>query len=406
MTIVKIKQRGITADAVTTSEIAPNTITAADIAPATITTSQIGPGAVAQSNISPAVTLSVPAVTSDPPSPDEGDVWLRTDEKKFKAYLLGTAAWSSAPTPSYGAASWSSNGTSSNSVTSLCGYGSHPRTGGDNGARGNDHLEFNGTSWSNQSNFPYYNSGVSNAGTQSAGIAGGGHGNPAGPNAPIHPSYSATTISQEYDGSSWGSSASLNYAASSMKQQHGHGTQTDNMLCGGWNGPSQQTVTQNYDGSAWSAGDAMPTGSHYVASAGPTNNLLIFSGAYGTASAIYNGSSWSAGPSMSVNRQNECSRMGTVNGPGNTGVLAFGGEYPSNSNVSELYNGTSWASDVALSASPAYGSGDAGHAGSGNTGGGTSTGIAHGGGSPPYPASLSAEYTGQAFAVLSQPAFS
>ena len=73
MTIVKIKQRGITADAVTTSEIAPATITPADIAPATITTTQIGPATIAQSNISPAVTLSVPAVTSDPPSPNEGD---------------------------------------------------------------------------------------------------------------------------------------------------------------------------------------------------------------------------------------------------------------------------------------------------------------------------------------------
>ena len=87
MTIVKIKQRGITADAVTTSEIAPATITAADISPGTITTTQIGPGAVAQSNISPAVTLSVPAVTSDPPSPDAGDVWLRTDLIALPIYL-------------------------------------------------------------------------------------------------------------------------------------------------------------------------------------------------------------------------------------------------------------------------------------------------------------------------------
>ena len=74
-----------------------------------------------------------------------------------------------------------------------------------------------GSSWSQATNHPYANSGCSLTGTQSAGLTCGGHGNPAGPNVPVHPSYSATNISTEWDGSSWGSTATPNYAFSSGK---------------------------------------------------------------------------------------------------------------------------------------------------------------------------------------------
>lgn len=406
MTIVKIKQRGITADAVTTSEIAPATITAADIAPATITTTQIGPATIAQSNISPAVTLSVPAVTSDPPSPNEGDVWLRTDLKIFKSYLLGSAAWTAGTSIPYGATGWSANGTSTNSFFAVCGYGSHPRTGGDNGARGYDNLEFNGTSWSNETNFPYANSSCCSIGTQSARVSGGGHGNPSGPNAPLGPSYSATTISYEWDGTSWAAPATMNYYASSIAQRHGHGPISSAFLHGGWHAPggSATAKSQIYDGTSWSTSPDGPTATQYLASAGPPTAILHFGGSYapsGKGTVEWNGSSWSAEPAMSTSRP-EGTKIGTAAGPTNTGVLAVG---PSGG-TSELYNGTSWAADQSYSPLPAFPGSLGGVSGGGNTGGGTSTGLLIGGGSPPYPGSRVAEYTGAALASLSSPAFS
>lgn len=402
MAITKLRTRGITADAITTSEIAPNTVAAADIAPGTVTTAEIAPGTIAAADISPAVTLGVPAVTSDPPSPNEGDMWLRTDLKQLKSYLIGTASFSAGTSIPYGATGWASNGTGKASFFAISGYGSHPRTGGDNGARGKDFIHFNGTSWSNAPDYPYYNSGTMAIGTQSATLGGGGHGNPAGPNSPIHPSYSATTISYEYDGSSWGSSASLNYAASSMSQQHGHGTQTDALITNGWSGPSSPTASQSYDGSSWSAGATAPTATNFACSAGPTNDYLVFGGSYGTASAEFNGTSYSTGPSMSTARP-EPSRLGTANGPTNTGVLAIGPASP-NSNSTDIYNGTSWSADVPLANAPTYSTGEGGHAGGGNTGVSSSGGIVIGGGNPPYPGSHSAEYDGAALGVLTSPA--
>ena len=406
MTIVKIKQRGITADAVTTSEIAPATITAADISPGTITTTQIGPGAVAQSNISPAVTLSVPAVTSDPPSPDEGDVWLRTDLKQFKAYLLGTAAFATGTSMPYGFSQGSVNGPSFNNITEVCGYGSHPRTGGDNGARGYDHQQWDGSSWSQATNHPYANSGCSLTGTQSAGLTCGGHGNPSGPNVPVHPSYSATNISTEWDGSSWGSTATPNYAFSSGNQQHGHGTQTNTKIVNGWTGPSLSNQSQTYDGTSWSAAPTTPFTNQWFAGAGPTSDFIGWGSNTGSNSYQWNGSSWSTGPSFATPKQSgEGSRVGTANGPTNTGVLCVGSRYPA-SNTTELWNGTSWASDVNLHAAPAYSSTTGAHSGGGNTGAGNSRGLVIGGGSPPYPGALVAEYTGAALANLTTPAFS
>ena len=403
MAITKLRTRGITADAVTTTEIAPATVAAADIAPGTITTTQIAPATIVQGDISPGVKLGVEAVTSDPPSPVEGDMWLRTDLKQLKSYLIGTAAFSAGTSIPYGATGWASNGAGKASFFGISGYGSHPRTGGDNGARGKDFIHFDGSSWSNAPDYPYYNSGTMAIGTQSATLGGGGHGNPAGPNSPVHPSYSATTISYEYDGSSWGSSASLNYAASSYNQQHGHGTQTDALITHGWSGPSSPTASQAYNGSSWSAGATAPTATNFCCTAGPTNDYLVFGGSYAATTAEFNGTSYSAGPSMSTARP-EGSRLGTANGPTNTGVLAVGGDYPSLTNSTELYNGTSWSADVPLANAPTYSSSDGGHAGGGNTGGGTSGGIVFGGGSPPYPGSHIAEYDGAALGVLTSPA--
>ena len=408
MAITKLRTRGITADAITTSEIAPNTVAAADIAPGTVTTAEIAPGTIAAADISPAVNLGVPAVTSDPPTPSlsTGDMWLRTDLKQLKSYLLGSAAWSGGTTIPYGATGWSSNGTGRSSAWAISGYGSHPRTGGDNGARGKDFIKFDGSSWSNGPDYPYYNSGTMAVGTQSAALGGGGHGNPAGPNTPVHPSYSATTVSYEFDGSAWGSSANLNFGASSMGQQHGHGTQTDALMTNGWTSPTGTSASQSYDGSSWSAGATAPTSAAFVCSAGPTNDYLVFSGSYGSASAEFNGTSYSAGGTLTSSRP-ECNRIGTAYGPGNTGVMAVGGDYPTLTNSCELYNGTSWSADIPLANSPFYGPSTGPGRGAGNTGAGDSAGgLVMGGATPPYPGSAIAEYDGAALAVLSQPAFS
>jgi len=353
-----------------------------------------------------ASAAGVPAVTSDPPTADLaiGDVWIRTDEKKLKAYLLGTAAWSAGTTPPWGASGWAVNGSSYVDVTALCGYGGHPKGGGDNGARGDDHLHWDGSSWTTETDHPYHCSSCFVMGTDSAKLSGGGHGNPAGPNSPIHPSYNATNISTEWDGSSWGSTASLNYAGSSWDSQAGHGgTQSSSYTTSGWTGPSASNNFQTYNGSSWSSGTTLPVSGSHVCSGGPSTNITV-AAMNSTSTLEWDGSSWSSGGTMGTSRS-EGSRLGTTeSSPGGTGFMINGGASPYM--TTEVYNGSSWSSGVNAHTAPAYGESadDQSNRGGGDTGGGDARGMIVGGGAPPYPSSKVATYTGAALAALSSPA--
>jgi len=369
---------------VASSDIAPATIAASNIAPATITTSQIAPGTVAASNIAPgaittaqinpSVTLGVPAVTSDPPAPSLslGNMWLRTDltSNQLKGWLPVAGTFSNLSNNPYSAYGGGSTGPSEAGMV-ICRYGS-PLSAGDNGARGYDHQHFNGSTWSQETNFPYPNSGSCLGGTQSASVAGGGHGNPGGPNASLGGSgYSATTISYEWDGSAWGSTATMAYYTSSVDKISST-SQTNSFVATGWQAPSgaKTAQSQSYNGTSWTLEANAPYSAQDATGSGPGGDALIFSGStypnspYTTANAAsWNGSSWSIENSSSV---------ATTGAYGSYGGSASGGQIfkiagdlgPGQNNTTEIFNGTSWSTD----ASSTYSSGGGNSFGSvGNT---------------------------------------
>lgn len=365
MAITKLRNRGITDDAVTTDKIAPATVASSDIAPATIASSNIAPGAITADRISPAVTLGVPAVTSDPPSPslNPGDMWIRKDltANQLKGWLSVAGAFSALSDSPYAGYGGAALGTAA-AGSMICRYGGHPRTGGDNGARGNDHQSFDNTSWTQETNHPYYCSGNFFHGTQSAGLSGGGHGNPAGPNSPLG-AYAATTISQEWDGSAWGSSASLNVAVSSSDSSHSP-SQSDAIVAGGWgsnpSGPTNGAIytVQTYNGTAWSdLGTNMPLALRAGGTTGPSSDHLVYGGSTigpsTTAATIsWNGSSWTTESSMTVAR-NEFASSSTGSASGSA-FAAAGNPSVTTYNTSVVWNGTSWNADATNpAASPA-----------------------------------------------------
>ena len=83
----------------------------------------VAPGTVAPEDTTTG-TLGISAVTSDPPSPSFGEVWIRTDLKKIKSYLLGTAAWASGTSMPYGFTG-GNNGGPFNATWHTSGYGSY-----------------------------------------------------------------------------------------------------------------------------------------------------------------------------------------------------------------------------------------------------------------------------------------
>lgn len=388
----------LAADAVTTAKIAPATVAAADIAPGTITTTQIAPATVAASNIapgtitttqiSPAVPLGVPAVTSDPPSPTEGDMWLRKDlaaPGNLKAYLnTATGSWSTGGSQPAGNLPGGSGGPiTAHWVAQGDGDTPYPP------ARSQAHFHYDGTSWSDETNFPYTGSSAMGTGTQSAHIAGAGHNDGSQPtNVGTPTPYYLGNAIYEWNGSSWASDSTLPTGFSSVSGNHGDGgTASAATIVGGWMAnpyPPTWTSTTNieWDNSSWSSNTAYPASVSGVATTGPVNALFA---AKGTASNLWNGSSWASEGTLPTSMSN-----GGMWG-GSESQAFITDEQPSN--VTLKYNGTTWSSEANVPVSTGGRSGSGGSSSSGLLVGGYSAG-------PPNPyVTASYEFNGPGLAI-------
>ncbi len=362
----------------------------------------VAPGTVAPEDTTTG-TLGISAVTSDPPSPSFGEVWIRTDLKKIKSYLLGTAAWASGTSMPYGFTG-GNNGGPFNATWHTSGYGSHPKTGGDNGARGYDHLFWNGTSWSIQTDYPYPNSGSFGFGTQDTHMVGGGHGvSSVSPTQTLAGgSYTGTQATYEWAGSpgSWSAETNLPTSNSGVDAQGAGAPTSDFMLAYGWtpSGNGNQTVVFTYNGTAWASSTATPRAGNSKSSGGASSSDTYFvgGGSPGNQSEYWNGSSWATGPTLNTavpeGRASETLKYNASNGN------ALSTNNP-NGNV-ELWNGTAWANDTDIPGSPYP------NQLTGGAGADASKGLAFGGGSPPYPSSSVYNYTGAVNAPHEIPAFS
>ena len=189
--------------------------------------------------------------------------------------------------------------------------------------------EYDGSTWSAGGSLITART-TAGAGTQNAGLAIGGGG------------FQARSCTEEYNGSSWSTGGALITLRENLA---GAGTQNAGLAIGGNNGGGIQGCTEEYDGTSWSAGSALITSRCGLAGAGTQNAGLIFGGApnYNTATGCteeYDGSSWSAGGALITARY----LLGGA-GEQNAG-LAFGG-YPSLS-CTEEYNGSTWSAGGAL----------------------------------------------------------
>ena len=351
----------------------------------------VAPGTVAPEDTTTG-TLGIPAVAGDPPSPSFGDIWLNTTAKKFKTYLLGSASWAAGTSMPYGFTG-GAHGGPFNAIYHVAGYGSHPKVGGENGARGYDHLFWNGTSWALQTDFPYPNSSCFGQGTQDDHHCGGGHG-VTGPNQTTpFLTYGGTVNTYRWSGSpaSWSSGPSLPVARSSMSGAGKGASSTDFMIAGGWTEAGQpRSDVLFYNGTSFSVSPvSMPYGSYPSLGQGASTSDVYSIGPNGTPTSTdtlyWNGTSWASGPSLVAPSAEVASETLTYSASEGNAITVY--PQPSSSPV-QLWNGTAWATDTAC---PLAGVNQcAGGAGTS----GASYGMAFGGGSPPYPASHVSVYTG------------
>ena len=203
---------------------------------------------------------------------------------------------------------------------------------------------YNGTTWTegNNINTARYNGG--SGGTETAGLVVCGR-DPS--SAPAPQVYFANV--EEYNGTSYSEQTDCPEAAYGKA---GAGTQTAWVGVGGFLGPapspSYSTASQEYDGTNWTAGGAAPFKAVSMSGVGITTAAVIFGQQQDPAANDkvydYNGTSWTAANDMNRNHGGQHSACGTV-----TSALVAGGSGPyADSAVSELYDGTTWSTSATL----------------------------------------------------------
>ena len=175
-------------------------------------------------------------------------------------------------------------------------------------------------------------SGSSGAGTETAGVITTGN-------------LDSTTVSsntEEYDGTSW--TEVTNYPTGTQWLT-GVGTQTAGLFFGGQQGTnstggSNTTLTTEYDGSSFSTGGALGTARRILGACGTQTAAIASNGSPRTnVSQSYDGSSWTTLPNTNAT----CEGRGSAGAASSTAALVFGGSEPSPGKEVEEYNGSSWS---------------------------------------------------------------
>ncbi len=200
-------------------------------------------------------------------------------------------------------------------------------------ATSNDTEEYNGTSWSEQTNMPTglrYGSGF---GVQTSAVFSAGSSAPGGGT-----DYFDDAL--EYNGSSWTVGGTMN---TKRRMPGGAGaSETDGLLFGGSSGSpdasNQQTVNELYNGSAWTeVGDLNTARYNGLTSAGTVSTAAIAAGGSSSGSGVlnvevYNGSSWTE-----VSDLNSTKASSTIGGMGTSTDAVVVSQA-----TTESWDGSSW----------------------------------------------------------------
>jgi len=208
--------------------------------------------------------------------------------------------------------------------------------------------EFNGSSWTSGTATPLNTSGGCGVGTLTAGMIVGQKEQPSN----SYPSGASVTQTRNYDGTSWSLGGTLNMAAPVNVTV---GTQAAARKAGGAApAPASYTNTEEWDNTAWTTGPSLgsvlsngggagtATASVFAGGHYPPGNLATvqeITQSIGTISAA----AWSSGDNLNTARYNGA-------GAGSqTATVVFGGvdAGPSNSNATEIYDGSSWTTSPA-----------------------------------------------------------
>ena len=263
------------------------------------------------------VGQKITKVTSDPSEPKTGQMWYNSTTGSLRGLSVLSA--------------WSSGGPLITARNSLGSFGTQTASVGVAGntttAVANTE-EYNGSGWSNGTNYPASLRWPEGTGTLTAGIVAGG-----GP--------SRVTTVNKYDGTSWTSANGIPTATNAGAM---FGVQASCVYALGYTG-SNTGASYEFDGTNWTNGGTANTARRELAGSGTLTAGLVFGGSPATAATEeYDGTSWTASGNLGTARYGLAgSNAGTQDSS-----LAFSGGNPAIT-TNERYNGSTWSTDTAVS---------------------------------------------------------
>ena len=275
--------------------------------------------------------LKIKYLSADPSNPENGQVWYNSSTSKLRvAGILGTGAWASGGAVGT-ARTMASAGTQTANVI-FAGQLSNPPYANQSVVE-----EYNGSSWSEVTNYPTSVGNLGGTGTQTAALAFGGYPN--------------VTATNEYDGTNWTSVGSLSTGRELLA---GIGIQTAAFGAGGYiRGPETfTTAVESYNGSSWTSAPSLNTGKYGRAGVGTTSAGLVGGGnPSSNATEEYNGSSWTT-----VNNRPYSGSSAMSSGTQTAG-LNYGGNPAGAVKTTVKYDGTNWSTEANMATGRSMGGG-------------------------------------------------
>ena len=273
-------------------------------------------------------------LSSDPTldSSTEGQVWYNSTTGTNKALVQIKAVSSGGNTPTN---FYYAGGVGPTTATlGISGVGPSPQPAH------NLVIEYNGFSWSSETNIPVVSRAGYDFGTATAAVYAGGDYSPGSP--------TITAVTREYDGSSWTTGNNIPSGQGSFGAATG--VLTAGLCFGGYNGPqaASSAVTVSYDGTNWtdlpSPGADTNTLRNFTRGGGGPQTAAIFSGGNPTTGATeaFDGSSWT-----SLNSMNTARYGSGFNGTQTIGIYMGGVASPGRLNTIEEWDGVNWSTSPA-----------------------------------------------------------
>src|SRR6056300_331399 len=175
---------------------------ATDAISGTIAAGNIANASLTSATTYGSVTGGVPAVTSDPPSPAEGDIWYNTTTGVLR-FAAQAGSWATGGNLNTGRNNFGGNGAGTQTAALIAGGNAPPFSALAE--------SYNGTAWAEVNDLNTARYGLMMRGVQTSALAAGGvNGN----TSPENPSFTRTGETESWNGSSWTEVTDLNTARS------------------------------------------------------------------------------------------------------------------------------------------------------------------------------------------------